>query len=331
MKKLFLISLVILFILLFSLTSVFADKPIVLSLGNVVPPTSDKNRSCIKFAELVQERTNNMIRVDVFPASQLGNENQIANSVKMGAIDIAFVAAEVYDSYVPELAIFVSPLLLTTDEKWDAVMWSPIVDRMADKLLEVAGIRILGRLWMDQRFLVTTNKPVYTLEDLKGLKIRVPGYSGYVASLESLGASPTPIAYSEVYMALQQGIVDGLEHPTGLIRSNKFYEVCHYLTKVPIINTLNILVINESSFQKLTPEQQEILIQAGKEAGIYLKEIILKEREENLKFFEDYGMKIIEVESLKPWFDKIKDYPDKYNYIWGGDVDLYYQIFNFKY
>ena len=331
MKKLSLMSLIILLILSFSLTSVFAEKPLVLNLALVMPPDSDKNRCCIKFAELVQNKTDGMIQVEIFPAGQLGNEEQIAQGVQMGSVELAFVASEMYSSYVPELAVFGTPLIITSDEKWDAVMWSPIVDKMVDKLTKVAGVRIIGRWWMDQRFILTTKKPVYTPADLAGLKIRVPQMIAYTATIEALGATPTPIPYDSVYMALSQGVIDGMENPSGLIRSMKFYEVCKYLTKVPILNSLAVLVINESTFQQLTPIQKEILIEAANEAGEYLSKIITEERQDNFNFFEEQGMKIIEVESFEPWLDKIKDFPEKYNEIWGGDVDLYYQILNFEY
>ena len=307
------------------------DKPIVLSLANVVPPTSSKNLSCLKFAELVQNRTKGKIQIQVFPASQLGTEPQLAQSVQMGALDIYWGDAGSFDSFVPGLSVWNAPMLFKNDKHWDAAVWGPIFDGMAKDLLDKAALRIIGRMWMGERYVLTVKKPVNSVEDLAGLKIRVPEIPMFVSAFRALGATPTPIAYSEVYMALTQGVIDGMENPIDLIRSMKFYEVCKYLTMVSWANAVNVLVINESVYQKLTPEQQEIVVQAGRESGLYLSELLSKERTENVEFFESKGMTILRPQDIQPWLQKVADFPEKNANLWGGNPDLYRQIQNVKY
>jgi TRAP-type C4-dicarboxylate transport system substrate-binding protein len=104
---------------------------------------------------------------------------------------------------------------------------------------------------MGGRYILTRMKPVHTPDDLKGLKIRVPTYGMFVPGYKALCANPTPVNYAEVYMALQQGVVGGMENPVGLVRGMKFYEVTKYLTTIPVINAVNVLVINRRAFKKL--------------------------------------------------------------------------------
>ncbi len=306
------------------------EKPIVLKLGNVIPPTSAKNLSCLKFSELVQKQTKNRVQVQVFPSSQLGNERDLAQGVQMGTLDLFWGDAAAYSSYVKEFNVFNAPLVFKDTDHWEAVVWGPIFDGLADQLLKKSGVRILGRYWMGERYILTRTKPVYTPEDLKGLKIRVPDIRMYTAGFKALGANPTPINYAEVYMALQQGVVDGMENPVGLIRGMKFYEVTKNLTLMAWSNAVNILAINESVFSKLKPEYQKILNQAGRESSKYLETIMIKEKEENLKFFESVGLNLIQPKDMEAWRAKVKDFPKEYGDLWGRP-ELYYEIQNYKY
>jgi tripartite ATP-independent transporter DctP family solute receptor len=306
------------------------DKPIVLKLGNVIPPTSGKNLSCLKFSELVQRRTKNKVHVQVFPASQLGNEEDIVQGVVMGSIDIHWGDASAYSSWVKEFNVFNAPLLFKDMKHWEAVVRGPIFDDLVNRLQKEIPVRVLGRYWMGERYILTRDKPVYTPDDLKGLKIRVPTYGMFVPGYKALGANPTPINYAEVYMALQQGVVDGMENPVGLIRGMKFYEVTKYLTTIPVINAVNVLVINESAFSKLPTEYQKILKDAGEESSRYLEELMTKEMKENLTFFESQGVTIVTPRDIEAWAGKLKGFPEEYGHLWGRP-ELYYEIQNYKY
>jgi len=310
--------------------AVAGEKPTILRLAHVVPATTSKNLANLKFSELVQNRTKNQIQVHVFPGGQLGNEMDLAQGAQMGTLDLFWGDAAVYASYVKEFNVFNAPLVFKDAKHWDAVVKGPIFNGLADQLLKKAGLRVLARHWMGERYVLTRSKPVTTPDDMKGLKIRVPDIPMYTASFKALGAIPTPINYSEVYLALQQGVVDGMENPVGLIRGMKFYEVAKFLTLVPWNNAVNILVINESAFQRLTPEHQKILLEAGKESEPYLEDLMTKESDECLKLFESKGVKLIQPKDLSPWLAAVKDFPKTYGDMWGRP-DLYTEIQNYKY
>jgi TRAP-type C4-dicarboxylate transport system substrate-binding protein len=286
------------------------EKPIVLKLGNVVPPTSSKNLSCLKFSELVQNGTKNKIQVQVFPGSQLGNEEDIVQGVVMGSVDVHWGDEDM--------------------KHWEAVVRGPLFDDLVNRLEKEVPVHVLGRFWMGERYILTREKPVYRPDDLKGMKIRVPTSGLFVPGYKALGATPTPINYAEVYMALQQGVVDGMENPVGLIRGMKFYEVTKYLTTVPVINAVNVLVVHKPVFDKLPTEYQKILEEAGEKASRYLEELMTKEMKENLAFFESKGVTIIKPKDIDEWAAKLKGFPEEYGKLWGRP-ELYYEIQNYKY
>ncbi len=306
------------------------EKPTILRLAHVVPATSTKNLANLKFSELVQARSKNQIQVHVFPGSQLGNEMDLAQGAQMGTLDLFWGDVAAYASYVKEFNVFNAPLVFKDTQHWGAVVNGPIFDNLADQLLKKAGLRVLARHWMGERYVLTRNKPVSAPDDIKGLKIRVPDIPMYTASFKALGAIPTPINYSEVYLSLQQGVVDGMENPVGLIRAMKFYEVAKFLTLVPWNNAVNVLVINESVFKRLKPEHQKILVDAGKESQPYLEELMTKETDECLKLFESKGVKLIQPKDISPWLAAVRDFPKKYGDMWGRP-DLYTEIQNYKY
>lgn len=306
------------------------EKPTILRLAHVVPATSTKNLANLKFSELVQARTKNQVQVHVFPGSQLGNEMDLAQGAQMGTLDLFWGDVAVYASYVKEFNVFNAPLVFKDTKHWGAVVKGPIFDGLADQLLKKAGLRVLARHWMGERYVLTRNKAVATPDDIKGLKIRVPDIPMYTSSFKALGAIPTPINYSEVYLSLQQGVVDGMENPVGLIRAMKFYEVAKYLTLVPWNNAVNVLVINESVFQRLKPEQQKILRDAGRESEPYLEDLMTKEADECLKLFESKGVTLVQPKDLSPWLAAVKDFPKKYGDMWGRP-ELYTEIQNYKY
>lgn len=316
--------------LLVTSTAFSQEKPVILRLGNVVPATSTKNLANLKFSELVQGRTKNQVQVHVFAGSQLGNEMDLAQGAQMGTLDLFWGDAAAYASFVKEFNVFNAPLVFKDERHWGAVVHGPIFDNLADQLLKKAGVRILGRYWMGERYVLTRNKSVSSPDDMKGLKIRVPDIPMYTASFRALGAIPTPINYAEVYLSLQQGVVDGMENPVGLIASMKFYEVAKYLTLVPWNNAVNVLVINESAFGKLKPEHQKVLQDAGRESSKYLEELMTKETDECLKLFESKGVTLVRPKDISPWLAAVKDFPKKYGDMWARQ-DLYYEIQNYKY
>jgi len=306
-------------------SAALAAEVVTLKLAHVVPPKSSKDLANLRFAELVGKCTNGAVKVEVFPGGQLGKEADLAQAVALGTVDMFWGDAATFSSYIKELNVFNTPFLFRDVDHWESVVRGPIGDDLVKRLEARAPVKILGRMQMGDRYIITTRKPVHVPADLDGLKIRVPDVPMYTASFAALGAKATPISFNEVYISLQQGVIDGMENPTGLIRGMKFYEVTKYLTRLAWSNAVNFLVVNKNVFNKLTAEQKNCMAKAGSEASKYLDTLLQAEEDDNLKFFKAQGMAIVEVKDRAPWLAKVKDFPKQYGSNW-GTPELYTRI-----
>ena len=224
----------------------------VLKLGHQNNPGHSIAEGADKFAELVSKKTNGEVKINVFPSAQLGRLAELWSGVKIGSIELAgSLPAAVAADLVPELTIYDAPYTFKDVAHFHRVTRGDIGQRLSEKLIEKAGVRILYHQTFGIRQL-TANKPIYKPADLKGMKIRAVTLPGFLATVEGLGATPTPIDFSEVYQSLLSGIVDGQENPVGSIYSAKFHEVQTHLMQTQHMFGIVVTMINESVFQSLS-------------------------------------------------------------------------------
>ena len=267
----------------------------VLRLGNVQPPTMIVQDGLARFAELVQERTGGAIEVQIFPASQLGTEQEILEGVQLGTIDMFEGSTGSVGRFLPELEALVHPFVWRDLDHLLAVTRGEIGQEMSEKLLASYGMRILDMGWLfGNRHLTTGNRPVREPADMAGLKIRVQPTTIYLETINAMGASPTPIDWREVYTALQTGVVDGQENPPGVILSANLFEVQRYLTLTGHMTQSQAVVISEDVWQSLTEEQRRVIQEAVIEAGDYQNALILDDEGRALEALRAAGMEIIE-------------------------------------
>lgn len=245
-----------------------ADNTITLRYGHPNPPTSTAGRQAELFAKLVSEKTNNRVRIQVYPASQLGSLSELVEGVKIGTIDIVHNTYGSLGSLYPDIAVFDTPYLFDTVEQLMKAVdpESEVMKEFNSKLVERAGVRVLYSFYFGTRHL-TVNKPVYSTADLKGVKIRSIPYPIYTATVEGLGAIATPIDWAETPSALATGIVSGQENPVDMIWASKLYEVQKYLVLTGHIRGAEAVIINERSWQRLSPELQKQIRAAAREAA----------------------------------------------------------------
>ena len=281
-------------LLFFALALAPAGHSMVLKLGNVQPPTMIVQQGLKYFADSVYKRTNGEIEIQVFPASQLGTEQEILEGVQLGTIHMFEGSSGAAGRFLPELEAFAGPFLWKDMHHMLNVTRGSIGAHLNQRLIKANGMRILDMGWLfGHRDLTTKNTPVYKPADLKGLKIRVQPTTIYLEMIKAMGGSPTPIDWKEVYMSLQTGVVDGQENPIGVIYSAKLNEVQNYLMLTQHITQNQIIIINESVFQGLTPEQRNIIQAAAIEAGDYQNDLIDKGAKEDLEKLKKAGMKVI--------------------------------------
>jgi len=177
-------------------------------------PSEPQVRAVELFSEMVSEGTAGRIRVQIYPNNQLGNQRDVVEGLQMGSVEMANIAS-VMASFVPEINLFELPFLFDGPEHFDAVVDSEIGRSLAPAF-EGRGLHLLGYFDVGERHIMTTDHPVERLEDLSGLKIRTMENRLHLATFEAFGANPLPMAYGELYTALEQGVIDGRGSSTGL-------------------------------------------------------------------------------------------------------------------
>jgi len=267
----------------------------VIKLGNVQPPNMIVQQGLQRFADLVAERSDGELTVEIFPASQLGTEQEILEGVQLGTVHMFEGSAGSAGRFLPALEAFAHPFLWRDLDHMLAVARGEIGAELSQQMVDEHGMRILDMGWLfGERHLTTASTPVRTPEDMQGLKIRVQPTTIYLEMIKAMGANPTPIDWKEVYLSLQTGVVDGQENPVGVIYSAKLFEVQDYLMLTGHITQNQVLIINDAFFQSLPPEQQEILQQAAIEAGDYQNGLVQEQAKQDLENLKAEGMTVVE-------------------------------------
>lgn len=239
------------------------DKPITLVVGLVQSNSHNFVGYMQEFAKEVNEATGGTVSVEIFADSQLGGEADITAALTEGTIDMCINANGELAKRVPEYGICDAPFVFKSPQHMDKVVNSSIFTEYHERLLNDYGIRVLGSFYVGARH-ITANKKIETPDDLVNLKIRVPDQEPSMNAFKLFNAAPTGLAYSELYMALQQGVVDAEENSYGIIISGKLYEVQKYLSLTGHQIQNNFLTISEKTFQRLSPSQQQAVIDVAK-------------------------------------------------------------------
>ena len=221
-------------------------------------------------AEEIKKRTNGRYEIGVFPASQLGNENQINEGLGLGTVDIIYTGTSFAGSIHKPLAISGAPFMLRDFNHWKAYRDSKLFRDIAKGYEDKTKHKIVALTYYGER-MVTANKEIKKPEDMKGMKLRVPPAPLYLMLAKSVGANATPIAFAEVYLALQQGTVDGQENPLPTIMAKKFYEVqSHIMLTGHIVESL-LTIVGSHVWAKLSDADkkvfEEVLTQAAAKAS----------------------------------------------------------------
>ena len=273
-----------------------AQAQTVLRFGHQNGPDHSLHISALKFAELVSERTDGAIKIEVYPSAQLGGLNDLWAGVKIGTVDIAgSLPATVAVDLVPGVSIFDAPYMFSGVEHFEKVWTGDIGAELTAELAEKAGVRLLSMETFGSRHL-TANKQINSPADLVGMKIRAVTLPTFIATIEAMGGTPTPMDFSEVYQGLLSGVIDGQENPPASIYTARFHEVQSHLMRTGHIFGVVTAMMNEGAFQRLSPEHQQVLIEAGREAGIYGNTVAVAQEQEMLAKLEAEGMTIIGTE-----------------------------------
>lgn len=298
-----------------------AKKPIVMKLGHVQNESDLWQLGALKFAELVDAKTKGAVQIKVFPNSTIGNDRDMAEGLQIGSVDFALIAG-VLGNFEPSIQIMELPYLFKDETHLRKVMYGPIGDQLLDKLLKSSDIRGLA-FWERGPRQLTTNKPVNSLSDIKGLKIRVPEIPPIIAAWKAMGANPTPMAWGEVYTGLQQNVIEAQENPVPFIHAGKIYEVQKYIALTNHKYEYVLIAMSNKSWSKLNPEQQKAVKEAAAEATTYENKLVADKSDSLLKDLQAKGMKVTKPDTTE-WAKLARTVHHQFAEKYG--IDLYNKI-----
>jgi tripartite ATP-independent transporter DctP family solute receptor len=231
------------------------------------------------------------VEVQLFPNRALGNERDMIEGLLLGTVHVTVPSNAVMAGFVPETKVFDLPFLFRDRAHMYAVMDGPVGADLGDKM-RAKGFRLLSYYEAGIRHIMTNKKPLTKLDDLKGLKIRTMENPVHLDAFRAMGASPLPMAYGEVYTALQQGVIDGAEAANTNYEAQKFYEVAPNWAMVAWTTLVADMIMGEKFFQSLPPDVQKAVVQAAQESAKVEREAYAKSEETALAQLKAKGVKI---------------------------------------
>jgi len=277
-------------------TTAVQAQSVQLTLGHGEPPDNPRHIAAEKFAALAKEYSGGRIEVQIAPSAQLGNDAAMITALRTGALDISVNSLGPTAAVVPEYAAWGLPFLFTSSAQALALLDGALGEELSN-LSEKKGLIVLGYWDNGLRHVTNSKHPVRTLEDFKGLKMRVPPDAVLVDTMQALGAQAQQIKFSELYVALQQGVVDGQENPPANIYTSKLYEVQKYLTLSGHTFQMNPFLMSKRRWDKLSPADQQAITKAGREASLFQREIFKQANDKMLADIEAKGVQIDKIDT----------------------------------
>ncbi|MDO4231985.1 MAG: TRAP transporter substrate-binding protein [Lautropia sp.] len=273
------------------------------------------------FKKSVEEKTKKKTKVRLFPNGQLGSEEDTVNNAAIGTLDMSLLAINNLAPFSPSLGVLTLPYIVRSADELRTVIEGDIGKALVEDTVRDAKVRIVGWAYSGFRVLTNSKKPVKSLNDLKGMVIRVPKNPVMIDTYKAWGINPSPLSWSETFTALQQRVVDGQDNPYITVSAMKFNEVQKYITPLHFLFSIEPLIISESRFQRLKPEEQQAILDAGKEATSHSFQY-LKDTEDKVK--QDLaakGMQITPLDDEQPWIDAAtsKVWPAFYDKVGGKE------------
>lgn len=282
------------------------------------------------FKEKIEELSGGQIKVQLYYNSSLYNPDATVPAVKNGELEMTLTSFQITADYYAPIALFSMPFLFEDYDHMRKVMDSEIGDELAEKVKETAGYYPLGYTYNGSRQLnLRTTNPVTKPEDMAGVVLRMPSAEAWINVGESLGASVAPLAYSEVYTALQTGTIDAQDNPLPAVNTMKFYEVTEQISLTNHIVDAVLVIINNDVWDSLTEEQQGWMKEAVDVAVKACDEVMLEQEAELLTFFKNEGLMIVEPD-VDAFAKHAYDYYVNKGLTANWDMDLYEEIRSMK-
>lgn len=271
-----------------------AAQEVTLRFGHLANEDNIWHKAALKFGEEVKALSNGAIEVVVYPNEQLGREMDVINGIQLGTADMT-ITGESLQNWAPSAALLAVPYAVRDLAHLDKVASGPVGDKIEAEIAAKALVRPIAYFARGPRNL-TSNRPIKTPDELNGLRLRVPNVPLFVAVWSALGAKPTPMAFSEVFTSLQSHTIDAQENPLSLIKSASLYEVQKHVNLTEHVHSWIYVVIGEQRFASLSPDQQQVVLEAARRMQAYERELFLADEKALADDLKGRGMTFVEVD-----------------------------------
>lgn len=274
-----------------------------------------------KFSELMKEKSDGKMKVMVFASGTLGGDTQVISSLQGGTVDMTLVTPGLLTGIEKGFGLYGMPFLFQTSQEVDAVLDGEVGQKLLDRLPPHG---LIGLGYWDHGFRHVSNnaRPIKTLEDLKGLKIRVQQIPTAIETFKALGANPVPMSFTELYTALETGTVDGQENPLAAVETSKFYEVQKYESLTGHFYDPLVAIFSKKTWDKLNETERQVVREAATEAQAYERKVSREMDVTSRKALTDAGMQVNDVapEEIQRMREHLKPVTERFTQEYGADL-----------
>ncbi|MCF7352967.1 TRAP transporter substrate-binding protein [Vibrio sp. CK2-1] len=321
-KKLLLILICLIPLQSYAFMGLFDNDKVEIKIAHYFPDNHPHHQALLKFKQNVEQRSDGHIEVKIFSNAALGNERQMINGIRNGTIQAALFGSLMQD--LDYKLGFVELPFLFRDYEHVQKFYDSDVAKEISITFEAYGVKHLSDAVLGFRE-ITSNKPINSPEDYKGIRLRIPNATTFVSMANQLGVNAQTMSFTEVFTALEQGVVDAQEGPVSIIKSQGYYEVQKYVIVTNHMFTSINFGMNKKFFEQLTSEQQVIIEEEAASFGKLASKLTIAENESTMDFFKDHGMEIIypnkefvqwNQKSVEPIYKEVyENYPWSRSYI----------------
>lgn len=286
-------------------------------LATNVPADGPPGRLLQEFSQRVAEDTDGRVRIKIFANGTLGGQAQYLQQVQSGVVHMGLINSAMMENVQPEFGVLNLPYVFRSNEEFQSVMASDVINEDLFQKTSDKGFEVVGFLDSGSRSIYST-KPVNSIDDLKGLKLRVMSSPTYIEMLELMGTAPTPLDFSEIYSALQQGMIDGAEGGLAGLYELKFGQYAQYAIKSEQTRLVDLIIMNNKALSKMKPEDIATMKGIMKELSEKSYEVVASNESSALKKAQkELGVKIIEIDkaplvaSMAPIYERTMQDPAK--------------------
>ena len=268
----------------------------VIRMAYVSGPTVLLHAAAEQFAQRVAERSDGRLRVRLYPGGQLGDDRETVEGMKLRSIDMTVMGCALIGWYAPEYGVVEAPFVWRDYEHIDRVWRGEIGEDLRETMRDRAGVEMLHLWYRGPRYLTTTSKPIRTPEDLRGLKLRVPELEVYIKSWQTFGANTTPLPFTDMFMALKLGVVEGQENPLATIYGNNLHEVQKYIMETQHLIGFYVFCVGPHFDERFTPQERDIILEAAAEATAWHNREVERSEAEYREKLTEAGVEFVPVD-----------------------------------